>query len=284
MKDWNPAAPARSHCSRKHMYRPVWSLPMIQRRTGWKCCGQMRPKSSSLASTQLAVFGGGGMLPMTSRTPSPPSNMEVETLCFGGVFLLRVQDDCTASKGRWMGPCTVRARALKMGRGWVFQHDNDPKHTAKATKEWLKKKHIKVLEWSSQSPDLHPIENLWRELKVRVVKVSLQTLMTWRGSAKRSGTKSLLRCVQTWWPTTRNVWPLWLPTRVLPPSHVLQRGQILISLIKMQINFLLFWKYVFLDFFCCYSVSHCSNKPTVKIIDWSFLCQWANVQNQQGIN
>ena len=30
-------------------------------------------------------------------------------------------------------------RALKMGRGWVFQHYNDPKHTAKATKEWLKK-------------------------------------------------------------------------------------------------------------------------------------------------
>ncbi len=37
-----------------------------------------------------------------------------------------------------------------MGRGWVFQHDNDPKHTAKPTKEWLKKKHIKVLEWPSQ--------------------------------------------------------------------------------------------------------------------------------------
>ena len=32
-----------------------------------------------------------------------------------------------------------------MGCGWIFQHDNDPKHTAKATKEWLKKKHIKMV-------------------------------------------------------------------------------------------------------------------------------------------
>ncbi len=93
----------KSRCSRKHMYRPVWSLPLIQRRTVWKCCGQMRPKSSSLASIQLAVFGGRGMLPMTPRTPSPPSNMEVETLCFEGVFLLRGQDNCTTSKGWWMG-------------------------------------------------------------------------------------------------------------------------------------------------------------------------------------
>ncbi len=108
----------------------------------------MRPKYSSLASSQFAVFGGGGMLPMTQRTPSPLSNMEMDKLRFGGVFQLRGQDNCTASKERLTGQCSVRgralkpARALKISRSWVFKHDNDPKHTAKATKEWLKKKQI----------------------------------------------------------------------------------------------------------------------------------------------
>ncbi len=70
---------------------------------GEKCCGQMRPKSSSLASTQLAVFGGERNAAYDPKNTIPTSNMEVETLCFGGVFLLRGQDNCTASKGRGTG-------------------------------------------------------------------------------------------------------------------------------------------------------------------------------------
>ncbi len=39
----------------------------------------------------------------------------------------------------------------------LFQHDNDPKHTSKATVGFLKKNRVKVIQWPSISPDLNPI-------------------------------------------------------------------------------------------------------------------------------
>ena len=88
------------------------------------------------------------------------------TGCLDCVQGIMKSEDYQKILGRNVGP-SVRKLGL-CPRSWVFQQDNDPKHTSKSTQKWMKRKHWQVLKWPAMSQDLNPIEHLWRDHKIAV--------------------------------------------------------------------------------------------------------------------
>lgn len=50
----------------------------------------------------------------------------------------------------------------KLGDRFMFQHDNDPRHTLKLCREKLErvepKRQISIIKWPPQGPDINPIK------------------------------------------------------------------------------------------------------------------------------
>ena len=53
----------------------------------------------------------------------------------------------------------------------VFQQDLAQYHTSKQVKKFMNENHIKLMEWSRNSPDLNLIENLWSICKQRLCTI-----------------------------------------------------------------------------------------------------------------
>lgn len=56
------------------------------------------------------------------------------------------------------------------GENPVFMHDSAPCHKAKVVTKFLAEENVGVLDWPGNSPDMNPIENVWKVLKDEVSK------------------------------------------------------------------------------------------------------------------
>lgn len=53
----------------------------------------------------------------------------------------------------------------------LFMQDNSQVHRAILVQDWFAEREIDVLDWPPYSPDMNPIENLWKLLKAKIIEL-----------------------------------------------------------------------------------------------------------------
>lgn len=102
--------------------------------------------------------------------------------------LVKIDGTLTADKYIDILSENLEISSLRIGLedDFVFQQDNDPKHTAIKTQTFFKSNRIKCLDWPPQSPDLNPIENLWSILDEKIDKTGVTNKENYFAALKRT--------------------------------------------------------------------------------------------------
>ncbi len=80
----------------------------------------------------------------------------------------------------------------------IFMYDNASIHTAYIVRDWFCDEGIELLDWPPYSPDLNPIENLWKRLKDEIIRAHPE-LVTMGNSD--SAMDHLIECAKEAWET-----------------------------------------------------------------------------------
>lgn len=108
-----------------------------------------------------AKHGGRGLMIWACITYDGPGFMtKIDNTLDKELYKLILQEELQQSID-WYG---YDARKI------IFQHDNDPKHTAKTVLEYLGNQQYTTMVWPPQSPDLNPIENIWSMVKLKLFR------------------------------------------------------------------------------------------------------------------
>jgi transposase len=118
---------------------------------------------------------------------------------YAGVGELAIVEGIMNAKGYvniLLGNLKNNVRKLGIQDLYLFQQDNDPKHT-RITREWLLYNARGLLETPPKSPDINPIETLWSLLEnKKSTKCKCSSRQMLIENLKKEKETLLIRCLE----------------------------------------------------------------------------------------